>query len=103
MLIAISLESPIAFGGIRKECAEMAEFRARIATPEAKAIYRQRGAVAEFPHAWIKEKLGLRKFNVRGFVKAGIELCWACFTYNVMQWIRLCWPRCAKIEFFTAI
>jgi hypothetical protein len=45
--------------------------------------------VAEFPNAWIKDKLGLRKFRVRGVVKAGMELVWASFTYNVMQWIRL--------------
>jgi hypothetical protein len=26
-------------------------------TDEAKKIYRQRGAVAEFPNAWIKDKI----------------------------------------------
>jgi hypothetical protein len=26
-------------------------------------------------------------------VKAGLELVWACLTYNVMQWIRLRWRR----------
>jgi hypothetical protein len=59
-------------------------------TEEAKAIYRQRGEVAEFPNAWNKEKIGLRKFSLRGKVKAGIELTWACLTYNAMLWIRLC-------------
>jgi hypothetical protein len=34
-------------------------------TEEAKAIYRQRGEVAEFPNAWNKEKIGLRKFSLR--------------------------------------
>lgn len=74
-----------------KERAEMAEFRKKMQTPEAKAIYRQRGPVAEFPNAWIKEKLGLRKFRVRGLAKAGTEVLWASLTYNVMVWIRLCW------------
>jgi len=32
---------------------------------EYRAIYRKRGQVAEFPNAWIKEKLGLRKFRTR--------------------------------------
>lgn len=25
--------------------------------------------------------------------KAGLELVWTSLTYNVMQWIRLCWRR----------
>ena len=57
----------------------------------ARGIYRQRAEVAEFPNAWLKEKIGLRKFSLRGMVKAGIELTWACLTYNVMLWIRVCW------------
>jgi hypothetical protein len=38
-------------------------------TAESQAVYRRRGGVAEFPNAWIKEKLGVRKFRVRGVVK----------------------------------
>jgi len=72
-----------------EEQADVAAFRAKMAQPENRAIYRLRGPVAEFPNAWIKDKLGLRKFRVRGVWKAGIELLWACLTYNVMQWIRL--------------
>ena len=86
-----------------EERAEVAEFRKKMQTPEAKAIYRQRGPVAEFPNAWIKEKLGLRKFRVRGLLKAGLEVLWACLTYNMMAWIRLCWrPQRAAIDSFTA-
>jgi hypothetical protein len=86
-----------------EERAEVAEFRRKMATPEAQAIYRQRAPVAEFPNAWIKDKIGLRKFRVRGLVKAGLELRWACLTYNVMAWARLCWrPALPKVEFFTA-
>ena len=44
-------------------------------------------------NAWIKDKLGLRKFHVRGLVKAGSELLWACLTYNIMQWERLKWRQ----------
>jgi hypothetical protein len=47
--------------------------------------------VAEFPNAWIKEKMGLRKFRLRGKSKASTEALWASLTYNVMQWIRLAW------------
>ena len=72
-----------------EEPAEVAAFRKKMETDKYRAIYRKRGAVAEFPNAWIKEKLGLRKFRVRGMVKAGSELLWACLTYNIMQSIRL--------------
>jgi transposase len=63
----------------------------KMETEEAKQIYRQRGAVAEFPNAWIKEKIGLRQFRLRGLLKVGMEVLWACLAYNIQQWIRLCW------------
>ena len=72
-----------------EESPEIAAFRSRMQTEEAKAAYRQRSAVAEFPNACIKEKIGLRKFSLRGLVKAGIELTWACLTYNALIWVRL--------------
>ena len=78
-----------------EEQADVAAFRKKMEQPEQKAIYRQRGPVAEFPNAWIKEKLGLRKFRVRGLVKAETELIWACLAYNVMQWFRLTWRDAA--------
>jgi transposase len=76
-----------------EEQADVAAFRKKMETDEYRAIYRKRGAVAEFPNAWIKERLGLRKFRVRGMVKAGSELIWACLTYNIMQWVRLIWRK----------
>jgi transposase len=76
-----------------EEQADVAAFRKKMETPEYRAIYRKRGEMAEFPNAWIKDKLGVRKFRVRGILKAGCELMWACLTYNVMQWIRLIWRK----------
>jgi len=71
-------------------------FRAKMQTEPAKQIYRTRSEVAEFPNAWIKEKLGLRKFRLRGLCKAGMEAIWCCLTYNIKQWIRLSWmPKLA--------
>jgi transposase len=70
---------------------EVRQFAEKMQTEEAKAIYRQRGAVAEFPNAWIKEKLGLRQFRLRGLVKVRLEVLWAALTYNIQQWIRLSW------------
>jgi transposase len=63
----------------------------KMQTEEAQEIYRQRGGVAEFPNAWIKDKIGLRQFRLRGLIKVGMEVLWACLTYNIKQWIRLCW------------
>ena len=81
------------------EPAAVAAFREKMDTDEARQIYRQRGPIAEFPNAWIKERIGLRKFRVRGLRKAGMEAVWACLTYNVMQWMRLCWrPELAVAE-----
>ena len=46
---------------------EVATFIAKMETDEAKKIYRQRGAVAEFPNAWIKDKIGLTAISTAGF------------------------------------
>jgi transposase len=64
-------------------------FREKMGRPDAQEQYRQRGRVVEFCHAWIKSKLGLRQFHVRGLRKVGTELLWACLTYNLQHWIRL--------------
>jgi len=76
-----------------EEDPKVAKFRSQMETEEAKQIYKQRGEVAEFPNAWIKDKIGLRKFRLRGLFKAGIEGLWACLAYNVKQWIRLAWRK----------
>lgn len=66
-------------------------FKAKMQTEAAKAIYRRRGPVAEFPNAWIKAKIGLRQYRVRGLSKVSMETLWACLTHNIQQWIRLSW------------
>jgi transposase len=70
---------------------EVRQFAEKMQTEAAKAIYRQRGGVAEFPNAWIKDKLALKQFRLRGLVKVRLEVLWAALTYNVQQWIRLSW------------
>ena len=71
--------------------AEVATHKAKMQTAEVQEIYKQRGQTAEFPIAWIKEKLGLRRFHVRGLLKAELEALWAAATYNIQQWMRICW------------
>jgi transposase len=63
----------------------------RMREAENQERYKKRGPVAEFPHAWWKDKLGLRQFNVRGLAKVEIEVWWAALTYNIQQWVRLSW------------
>jgi transposase len=77
-----------------QEAAPVADFRRKMETESARTIYKQRSGVAEFPNAWIKDKIGLRQFRLRGLIKVTMEALWACLTYNICQWIRLCWrPR----------
>jgi transposase len=68
-------------------------FRTKMEKPENIAIYKQRSQVAEFTNAWLKEKIGLRRFRVRGLRKVTLEALWAAITYNVQQWIRLRWRK----------
>lgn len=74
-----------------EDSAEVKKFRAKMETETAKQIYKKRGAVAEFPHLCIKERFGLRRFSLRGVVKVNLEGLWVALTFNVQQWIRLCW------------
>lgn len=72
-----------------EESPRVVAFREKMTSEEAQAQYRRRGRVVEFCHAWIKSKLGLRQFHVRGLVKVQMEMLWACLTYNLQHWIRL--------------
>jgi len=76
---------------VAEEVPLVRQFREKMQTPQAREIYRQRAPVAEFPNAWIKDKLGLRQLRLRGLLKVGLETLWACLTYNIQLWIRLCW------------
>jgi hypothetical protein len=76
---------------VTTEAAAMRALRMMQGTPELRQRMGERARVAEFVHAWLKAKLGLRRFHVRGLVKAGTEALWAALTYNVQQWIRLRW------------
>jgi hypothetical protein len=64
-------------------------FKQKMATEEAKQIYARRSQIAEFPHAWIKQRCGLRQFRCRGRLKVSMEAMWACLSYNIIRWFRL--------------
>jgi hypothetical protein len=72
-----------------EEPAATLAFKAKMATEEAQQIYAQRSRIAEFPHAWIKERCGLRQFRCRGRLKATLEAMWAALSYNLTRWFAL--------------
>jgi transposase len=72
-----------------EEPAATRAFKAKMATPAAQRIYAQRSRFAEFPHAWIKERCGLRQFRCRGRLKATLEAMWAALSYNLTRWFAL--------------
>jgi transposase len=80
-----------------EELAEVAEFRHKMQSERAREIYKTRAQVAETPNLWIKAKFGLRQFSVCGLVRVGMEAMWACLTYNIGVWIRLCWRPAAAV------
>jgi transposase len=72
-----------------EEPAATTAFKIKMETEEARQIYSQRSQIAEFAHAWIKERCGLRQFRCRGRLKATMEATWACLSYNLTRWFRL--------------
>lgn len=78
---------------IRVEPKAMANYHAKMATPEAKAIYRMRAPAAEFPNAWLKDKLKWVRLRCRGLAKVRAEALWACLTYNLQRYFKLRHPQ----------
>jgi transposase len=71
------------------ESPAMKQYLARMKGSEAKALYKKRCEIAEFPHLWAKGVKKWRRFSVRGVVKAGMEAVWVALAYNVVQWMRI--------------
>lgn len=79
-----------------EEPAATTAFKTKMTTEPAKQIYRQRSQIAEFPHAWIKERCGLRQFRCRGRLKVAMEATWACLSYNLTRWFSIRRKRIAS-------
>ena len=73
----------------RVDGAAVAAFKEKMAQEAAKAIYKTRSAIAEFPNLWLKAKFQLRQFRTQGLKKAGIEARWAALTYNLQRYLQL--------------
>jgi transposase len=72
-----------------EEPATTTVFKAKMVTEEARQIYAKRSQIAEFPHAWIKERCCLRQFRCRNRLKAAMEATWACLSYNLTRWFSI--------------
>lgn len=77
---------------VRSEATPAAlDFQQRMTSETGRQTYRKRGEIAEFPFAWIKEKMGFRTFRLRGLLKVRTEILWAALVYDFQIWKRYCW------------
>jgi len=68
----------------RSDSKAVAEWRARMATPEAKVVYKQRASTAECVNAQARNR-GLRQFLVRGKLKAKAIVLWYALAHNLSR------------------
>jgi transposase len=64
---------------------EVVEWRARMSTEEAKAIYGERGKTSETINADLKTFRGLSEFRVRGLGRVRCVALWSALAYNIMH------------------
>jgi transposase len=67
---------------------QVAAWRERMATDEAKKIFRQRGAIAEWANAQVMQH-GVSKFTVRGLAKVTTVMLLVAIAHNLLRWISL--------------
>ena len=67
---------------------EVVRWRRRMATEEAKTIYRARGATAEWANARVRA-LGVSQFTVRGLPKVTTVMLLVAVAHNLLRWLAL--------------
>ena len=67
---------------------EVAQWRQRMATEEAKQIYQGRGSLAEWANAQVRN-MGLQQFTVRGIPKVTAVAVLMVVTQNLLRWLAL--------------
>ncbi len=77
-----------------KDSPTIVEWRTRMGTGEAKAIYKQRAATAECVNAHTRNR-GLRQFSVRGRAKTRAVTLWYILAHNLMRIVRPLTPAMA--------
>jgi transposase len=66
----------------RRDSKEVGQWRERMGTASARALYRLRASVAEGVHAQQSNR-GWKRFRLRGLLKAGTEALWQALAHNV--------------------
>jgi transposase len=66
----------------------VADWRARMATDEAKATYKLRAATSECVNAQARSRHGLLQLRVRGLLKALAVALWIAITHDLLIWLR---------------
>jgi len=67
---------------------QVVRWRQRMATEEAKAVYRGRGATAEWANAQVSQH-GVSRFTVRGVAKLTTVMLMVAVAHNLMRWTAL--------------
>jgi transposase len=70
------------------DCAEVAQWKARMVTQAAKEKYQDRAATVEWANALLRNR-GLYRLLVRGIQKARAVLLWFVLAHNLMQVVNL--------------
>ena len=72
-----------------RDSVEIAAWRTRMATEEAKAIYKERASTSETVNADLRTYRGLGPFLVRGLRKVRCVALWSALAYNLMHFGKL--------------
>jgi hypothetical protein len=70
---------------------EIAAWRTRMATEEAKTIYKERASTSETVNADLRMYRGLGPFLVRGLRKVRCVVLWSALAYNLMHFGKVLW------------
>ncbi len=79
----------------RTDTDEAFAFRQRMATEEAKELYKKRPSIAEFPNAECRNR-GLHQFRVRGLKKVRTVSLWYALVFNFMRMTTLGCVGCSN-------
>jgi transposase len=72
----------------RSDTDEYFQYRQRMATPEAKEIYKRRSSIAEYPNAELRNR-GLTQFRVRGLKRVLASTLLYALSFNFMRSVSL--------------
>lgn len=72
-----------------QEAPRVEVFRRKMASEEGRTKFKLRSPVAEFPHAWLKDKLKWVRVRVRGLMKVTAEALWVALVYNLQRYFAL--------------